>query len=128
MIGMKGLELELGKNVDISYKLHPYNQCKNCNVFVELMQDGDLNVFKEQINSLNSVISDNIALSSRFSDFIKTQSRNYWVWFSPYSNRLCQALCRRHLLPTFLSKKKKKQIINMLRCESHRDISVNVLK
>ena len=38
------------------------------------------------------------------------------------------ALCRRGFLPNFLGDKKKLNIMNKLRCESHKDVASEVFK
>lgn len=55
------------------------------------------------------------------------QGINQLAWFTPYANRYLLALYRRKLLPSFISSKKKLQLLNMLRCESHRDLCINIL-
>lgn len=110
------------------YKLHPYQQCISSNTCVEILDKSSEELFFEKINCLNSKILDENEIKTSFYNYCSSQKKNQLAWFSPYSNKYLLALYRRKLLPSFLCGNKKKQIINMLRCESHREVCINCLK
>lgn len=117
-------------NIDahrINSELIPYTQCLKEKT-TKLIEDKDERiVFEKNIHRLNAIIQDDKALMQNFDSFCKTQYKNIITHFSPYNCRLLQALCRRGLLPTFLNKQRRLDIMNKIRCEAHRDVVIHVL-
>lgn len=75
--------------------------------------------FEEEINEINKIIADDTLLINRLSEWCL--SRNALSLFEPYNSRLSMGLFVRHLLPSFVGESKKRQILNLVRCESHRE-------
>lgn len=119
--------MNIERNKIISFEIHPYIQCQGNEVYVRLMNQKEKDVFSQNMEVLNSIISNKRQLKNAFDKFCTHKKKEYISWFTPYSNRYLKALYRRGFLPSFLSKKKKMEILNILRCESHRDISIFVL-
>jgi len=110
----------------ISFSLYPYTQGKEDDPGVHLMKDSHLDLFYKNIDSLNRIICDPEMVKSEYQKFIKSQ-KTYLTYIEPYSNRYLIALHKRGLLPSLLSKKKKKFLLNLVRCEAHRDILIGLL-
>ena len=121
------LELEIKEDNKILTKLYPYNQCLKSKPQTWLMTAGDILTFRNDIVILNELIKDDNALKAEFDRFSLKNKKNILGWFTPYSCRVLLALYRRKLLPSFLGRKKNLQIRNMLSCESHRDLGINIL-
>lgn len=121
------LELEIGEDNKIFTKLYPYNQCLISKPQTWLMTAEDTLRFRNDIAILNEVIKDDNALKKEFDRFSLRNQRNILGWFTPYSCRVLLGLYRKKVLPSFLGKKKILQIRNMLSCESHRDLGINIL-
>lgn len=111
----------------INYDINSYVQCRN-NVSTKLLNETEKKTFLKNLYDLSLVIMDDDRLNDEFNKWCRTQSNNILTMFSPYNNRLFMALCRRGLLPKFLSNKKIIQLYNTIRCESHNDLSINILK
>lgn len=107
--------------------LHPYVQGDNSNFHVRPMDGTERNEFEVSINKLNKIISDSIQLDECFRDFCKRKKTNYTVVLSPYTNRILRALSKRSLLPSFITKRRKKMLENYIKCEAHRDVLEYVL-
>lgn len=120
-----GFLLEIKIENSISFKTYPYEQCVGSNVSVELLKDNT--AFEKTIIKLNDIINNPEKLEKSFDMWSSNQGINQLAWFTPYANRYLLALYRRKLLPSFISSKKKLQLLNMLRCESHRDLCINIL-
>ncbi len=120
------VELDIEDN-GISYKLHPYFQCKDNDVCVKMMVEDDKKSFFENIVHLNNIIADDKLLEIEFRKFIDTQEGNYLIQFTPYTSRVALALCRRKLLPSFINKQLKLRLMNAMRCEAHRDACIYLL-
>lgn len=120
-----GFLLEIKIENSISFKIYPYEQCVGSKVSVELLKDNT--AFEKTIIKLNDIINNPEKLEESFDMWSCNQGINQLAWFTPYANRYLLALYRRKLLPSFISSKKKLQLLNMLRCESHRDLCINIL-
>lgn len=120
------VELNYEDNGHVYYKLIPYNQCKE-KPTIELMKDEDYTHFFENINELNSIISDPSELKKRHEEWMEATGNSFEHQFLPYSNRWLLSAYIRHLFPSFLSKKKLLNLQNHLECESHRERSLFAL-
>lgn len=106
----------------------PYVQCLNDRIDVHLMAKGKEERFYKSISKLNSIIADETKLEKEFHSFCQLKSNNYYSAFSPYSNRYLRYLCKHGLLPSFVGKSKRYELLNYLECESHWDILMYSLK
>ena len=77
--------------------------------------------FIDAINKLNVIIADDVELSRCFKEHSDNIKNGLIPIFLPYNNRYLNALCKRGVLPSFISKSKKLRIANYLNCESHLD-------
>lgn len=105
----------------------PYKQC-NEKATINLMKGDDVNMFYNQIDCINRIISSKELLAKENDRFCKEQSWNYLKLLEPYSNRFMCGLRKYGLLPSFVNKKKNTQILNYLMCESHLERFIKVLK
>lgn len=122
------LELCIEPSNSCTFKIHPYSQCLASNASVCLLDKSTKKDFFVEMERLNHIIADVEKIKSSFDTYCSLQKRNQMAWFTPYVNRYLLALYRRKLLPSFLYGNKRLQILNMLRCESHREVSLNCLK
>lgn len=104
--------------------LYPYEQCK-AKPTIKLMDERT--EFDKQINKLNAIITDNDRLQEETDNYYTR--RKEWVALSlePYSNKLLQRLFLHGLIPSFLSKNRKRFLANMINCESQCDIFTHYL-
>lgn len=109
-------------------KLLPYKQCVGDGQTINLLNGSEVDEFNKKIYQLSSIIADDSALSSEFSMWCCKQRQDILSRFSPYSNRILLSLCRRKLLPKFITIRKQLMLYNTIRCESHRDVAMEVLK
>lgn len=121
------VSLNIQKGI-ITSEILPYKQCLEDTQTNFLTNENDeKDKFQILLEELSKIIQDDTNLSSEFEGWCKKQNKNMSAWFSPYSNRILMALYRRKLLPSFINKKKKLQLLNIIRCESHRDIAIAFL-
>lgn len=106
----------------IDFKLIPYTQCNE----VPSILLNKIENFNTKIEGLNSVIADTELLKQHFSKYVKQQNRN--KIFEPLTNCIISRMQKLHLLPSFLSNKKRLLLYNLINCESHRDLIINDLK
>jgi poly-gamma-glutamate capsule biosynthesis protein CapA/YwtB (metallophosphatase superfamily) len=118
-------ELELS-NGQISFTLTPFYQFDDKPGLRRLTSDEEKE-YNRNVTSLNSIITDEVMLKKKYDEYIKDQSRLYESYLEPYSGRILSSLYFRKILPPILSIERRKLILNIIRCESHRDIMINVL-
>ncbi|HOW32200.1 MAG TPA: CapA family protein [Bacteroidales bacterium] len=111
----------------ISFHMIPFIQMKG-NVMLRKMNSEEHNQFDQEIMRLNRIIADDNELEKHFSEFILKMKKQYLAFLEPHSNRFIYALQSRHLFPSFLSKKKRLLYRNLMRCEAHREIVLNLLE
>ena len=77
-----------------------------------------------RINHLNSIIVNDNLLYEEFLKFCTNNStmKIYNGFIEPYSNKYLTGLYKRNFLPSLISKKKRMLLLNLIRCESHRDV------
>ena len=122
------VQFEVNKKRISKLSIHPYEQCINDRIDVHLMSKEKESCFFNSINKLNSIIRDEKELEKEFHSFCQMKLKNYYSAFSPYSNRYLRYLCKHGLLPSFINKSKRYELLDYLECESHRDISIYSLK
>ena len=109
---------------DVKIELYPFEQCGKV-PNVSLLSNRDL--FDERIQYLNDIISSPVKLKNETDAYYKKNSKNILLTFEPYTGRLQRKIYSMGCLPTFLGKKKKLKLLNLLQCESHRDKVLYIL-
>lgn len=106
----------------------PYKQCLGNKTTTLLHAEQEMASFEKDMEVLSTIIADDKRLSEEFDKWCASQRGNMITCFSPYSNRILNALCRRNLLPDFITRDKQLVLYNTIRCEAHRDVAINILK
>lgn len=105
------------------YKIIPYIQfAEEPKVSFDISQEG----FLSKIDAINKIIADDELLIKELEK--KSIQENKLLRFEPYNRRITQALYRRHILPSFMNHEKLKNLLNMIRCESHYDMLLTTLR
>jgi poly-gamma-glutamate synthesis protein (capsule biosynthesis protein) len=114
-------------NKEISFDIIPYKQCdKNPGVF--LLNKMEKQDFDDKLKSLNKIIIEDNLLIKEWNIFSRKMRDSYLINFEACNSRIYKSLRHRNLIPGFLLKKKKLLLLNQIRCESHRDLSIACLK
>lgn len=114
-------------NTSVGYEIIPYFQNLKT-TGVQLMNDNEKVQFNERLYGLNKIIADDTALEFEFGKFIKRKKVQYKNYLEPVSNKIIRKLVEKEVLPSMLGKEKKLLYLNLIRCEAHRDIIINILK
>ena len=109
------------------FEILPHQQSNGTQGTFKLHGDEKNNIL-ENIAELNRVIQDDAELNIRFKSFCREKESLYAMYFQPYSGKILPPLYRRGLLPNLYSKQKTRLILNLIRCESHRDIFLHLLQ
>ncbi len=121
-----GYAVELILSDILNFKVIPYEQC-NENPGIKLLNKNEEHTFYNNIKRLNSIILDDFLLQNEFDKFTEKVKRRYFSYIEPHSIKLFHYLRNRNLFPSFLSKKKKRLYLNLMRCESHREMLIKIL-
>jgi len=110
------------------FKLIPFIQWQPNVPGIALLRDQKLYDFQLQSDRLTAIIQDDAALERRFDEFVRSRERSYRSYIEPTANRWLLAAMNRGLLPRFIRSRQKLYLMNLVRCESHRDILLKVLE
>lgn len=84
--------------------------------------------FEAEFNRLSEIISNDNELFDSFEKFCANSKNLYSSYIEPHSIRSLHYLRNRNLFPSLLSERKKRLLLNLTRCEAHRDVLMNILK
>jgi len=125
----EGLAVELNfskEKEEINHTFYTFDQCKD-EAVLSLHQGEKKNELEKQIKSLNNTINDDNQLNIAFDRFCKQKHQLYNSYLEPFSSKYFNYLRKKRLLPSFLKSKKKRLLLNITRCESHRELLHNIL-
>lgn len=111
----------------IDFELLPFIQGDE-NPGIRFLNKKENALFNEEISIMNHQIGNKSFLETRFKEFVQSRKKEYLSHIEPYSNKHLLALHNRGLLPSFVSSKKKRMLLNLIRCEAHRDVLLDSLK
>lgn len=83
--------------------------------------------FDNKLQQLNNIISDDKKLSTAFDEYCNSVRRMYEAYIEPGFGKYIASLRARGLFPKFMQKRKKLLLLNLTRCEAHRDVLLNFL-
>ena len=110
----------------IRFELVPYKQGDETPGVCLLNKDEEA-LFNEHIRKINVIIASDEILEEEFSNFCRIRENGYLNFFEPLTGKLFDGLRSRKLLPSFITKNKRKYFLNLIRCEAHRDIVIKIL-
>lgn len=121
-----GYAVEITPGSEPLFRIIPYEQC-NGQAGVRLMGDKQEEDFYSKIKYLNDIIENDERLNTEFEKYCKTVENRYFSFLEPHSVNFLHFLRNRKLFPSILSKRKRTLYLNLFRCESHREIMINLL-
>ena len=122
-----GFVVRLLINEQIKFEIIPLKQNNGEEIGVHYLNDDEKRLFDKRLSELNVIISDDKLLEDEFNKLCKSKERIYKLYFEPYRGKIISSLRIRKLLPELFSKNKKLAQLNIVRCESHRDIFLKTM-
>lgn len=122
------LELDL-LNGKIKHRIHPIRQQKE-NFKLSILTGEEKNEVLKRLEEFNEIINDTSKLKYYWKKYIENQSNRYLNSWSPISyirNRYIAGALRKSGI-SFSNKKGLSLYLNLMRCESHKDLSISALK
>lgn len=123
----KGYVVKLRLSDKIDFDLIPLKQC-NEKPGVFHLTEQEVETFEKEIVRLNSIIADDKLLESKFQKYCQSVYPMYDAFIEPYFGKYLTALRKRGLFPKLMTRKKRLLLLNLTRCESHRDVMLRMLK
>lgn len=117
--------LIIGESV-VSLTLIPYRQCDET-VGITLLNEKEQAEWNKMAEEKTLVIKDDAALRIQYEKFAKGLEKSVLSQFEPISNKYILAAINKGFFPSLLSEKKKRILLNNIRCESHRDNVIHAL-
>lgn len=115
------------KGDKLFFELLPTEMC-NSNTGVRKLKTEFSEHFYKDMDRLQNIISDDKELADNFEDYCLKSGKVYNAYIEPHSNRFLYALQNRGFLPSILSSHKRLLYSNLIKCESHRDVLLKVIK
>lgn len=122
-----GYVIRLLLDDSIDFQLIPLKQ-GNEKPGVFHLNDTETGIFREKINRLNQIIEDDRQLEVEFSKYCRSVSPMYEAYIEPNFGKYISFLRKRGLFPRFISKRKRMLLLNIIRCDSHRDVLTRMLE
>jgi poly-gamma-glutamate synthesis protein (capsule biosynthesis protein) len=85
-------------------------------------------VFQKDMMRLNGIIADDEQLELKFQEYCESVFQMYDAFLEPYFGKYITALRKRGMFPKLLSKRKRLLYLNLIRCDSHREVLLRLLK
>lgn len=112
---------------DPDFEIIHFDQCANKPLF-SLCAEEEAERRKLAMTDLSAVIANDEELEKSFLTFVDRKANQYQSYLEPVTNRYYLALMNRGLLPSLVSAKKKLLMQNVMRCESHRELLLQLLE
>lgn len=111
-------------NEKICFQIYPYTQGGETPAVEFINETKD---FWANIQHLNAIIADENALKKSFETMAGSKTKLMEI-FDFYDNKYLRLLQSKNIIPKTLSEKKKKQVLDLFRCEAHRDVLFYLLQ
>lgn len=111
----------------VDFELIPFDQCDE-QAGIVLQEGAAREETLDHLEALNAIIQDDEQLQERYRAFCRRSAKLYNAYIEPHSNRYVHALRNRGFLPSLLSSRKRRLLLNLVRCEAHRDVLIETLR
>jgi len=123
----RGFVVRLNISNKIDFEIIPMEQC-NEKPGVFYPGDAENKAFHQNILELNSIIADDELLETEFIKYCEKVLPMYDAFIEPYFGKTITSLRKRGLFPKLMGKRKRLLLLNITRCESHREVLHRLLK
>ena len=116
------------ENKKVEFDLHPFQQGHAKKAILNLLTKQQKEVFLKKIFELNKLIINDSIFHKSWKQYLKTQKVIYKSDLF-VKNTYLRALILKGFFPKFYwsSKSRKTNLLNLFRCETHREILINIL-
>ena len=125
----EGMSVILSLETDgFKVELIPHLQGRKEDATLKILEGEEKQVFLERVDELSGIIKNDDLFYSAWETYLKTQEENYLSGFY-VKNIYLRALFMRGFLPiSILKSKHNRLLLNLMRCETHHEISKSILE
>lgn len=116
-----GFVVKIDFSETISFEIIPFEQ-NNHKPGVHKLEGEEKKKFLDRIHSLNEIIANDELLLARFEKHCAENAFRYDIIFEPYHCKYLASLRKRKLIPSLITTRRKRLFLNIIRCESHREL------
>lgn len=120
------LDLHITDPRRCQFSVIPYEQCRNGST-VQVLTGEKADQFERNLNMLSAVLGHPHQLEAIWDSFTMRRAHIYLYSLSPVRKRVKQVLWKCGLMRYLLPRRYLLTMLNMLRCESHRDVMLDTL-
>ena len=91
------------------------------------LQEAEKKIFTEKLSQLSAIISDDAKLGEAFDTYCLSVKRMYDSFIEPNFGKTIASIRARGFFPKLMKNKKRLLLLNLARCEAHRDVLLNLL-
>jgi poly-gamma-glutamate capsule biosynthesis protein CapA/YwtB (metallophosphatase superfamily) len=91
------------------------------------LNETEKKLFNEKLDQLSAIIADDNKLAAAFNDYCISVQRMYEAFIEPNFGTTIASLRARGLFPKLMRGRKRLLLLNLARCEAHRDVLLNLL-
>lgn len=121
------VRMRLTKGNPVTFDILPFKQNDEV-AGLHSMTAKEREAFDQNLGFLNATIADDECLDRMFLKYSKEKAGIYSAYMEPYTNRLLAFLHKRGFFPSVFSERKRRLHLNIIRCESHRDLLLKALE
>jgi poly-gamma-glutamate synthesis protein (capsule biosynthesis protein) len=92
------------------------------------LEDEETDTFLDKINRLNQIIANDRQLEDEFGKYCNIVNPMYEAYIEPNFGKYISFLRRRGFFPRFMTRRKRMLLLNIIRCDSHRDVLIRMLE
>jgi poly-gamma-glutamate synthesis protein (capsule biosynthesis protein) len=115
-------------NIDndiLQFKIIPFSQNLE-QLGIKKLDGEQLLNFQTKFNEYSDTIVDDEKLDIEYTEFAKKMSLQYLAYLNPYEGKM-SSLFKKGILPSVYSKNKELLFLNLIRCESHKELLETIL-
>ena len=117
----RGYVVRLKISDKIDFEVIPIEQCNN-KAGVYYLDEAGKEAFFQRIDELNAIIADDELLEKEFIKYCEKVLPMYDAFVEPYFGKTITSLRKRGLFPRLMGRKKRLFLLNISRCESHKEV------
>ncbi|MDN3658893.1 CapA family protein [Ferruginibacter paludis] len=121
-----GYVVKLSITDKIDFEIIPLKQNSGVPGVFKLDEEEKIS-FDLKLAQFNKIIGDDEQLASSFDAYCNSVKRMYEAFIEPGFGKTIASLRARGFFPKFMKKRKRLLLLNLARCEAHRDVLINLL-
>ena len=121
------VKLSICKDSIDNFSLIPYKQCVE-EPKIEILKNKQKQIFLNRIDKYSKVISDSELLEKKWLEFCDSREKGYLSSLLSLGKFRKQLLKNKKLSRLVLKRKRLMPLLNLIRCEAHRDVTIETIQ